>query len=125
MPLQHPQLGKTLGLVPAVGLAINLVVGSGLLIGQPRQDQQTAADHQVDRQTHGWNQAQCFFQLVMLQWHVILAVRIGVCKVHGLNGGGKTTYGFKSVSDYGTTHAAVLWIIAAGDTCREWCRQSA
>ena len=32
MPLQHPQLEKTLGLVPAVGLAINLVVGSGLLI---------------------------------------------------------------------------------------------
>lgn len=32
MPLHHPQLEKTLGLVPAVGLAINLVVGSGLLI---------------------------------------------------------------------------------------------
>lgn len=32
MPLQNHQLKKTLGLVPAVGLAINLVVGSGLLI---------------------------------------------------------------------------------------------
>jgi amino acid efflux transporter len=32
MPSQNHQLKKTLGLVPAVGLAINLVVGSGLLI---------------------------------------------------------------------------------------------